>query len=483
MDVKVFAANREQALAKISEGHIKGVALRDDSKYLIEYIPSSTSKKDIVSSQIIIFEHNGDQIKCWHHCAASASDYKYGCWHLGLAGWLFKLPGKEYHVTIEGIPDLATAQTDISSTYGIASQFRKVKVASIASIDPIIEVVDTSGKKYNLLDKYYLPESLLEKVLAFRERQEARLTDEQKSRIPKANYITQGRELISAISPLMYKTWAPPLFMGPAGSGKSTMAEACAEILNLPLCRISGGIDLNAAYLLGEKTLSPTESANEILTAKVAVACAKAGTSLASEEVHFVADKLKESNMKVVHEPGILLKAVQNGEMILVDEVNMMIPEVTSLLHSLLDWQRSITVPGIGEVKAHPDFRFVSAMNVGYMGTRPLNKAFRDRFRGVQISGITRGTLIELLEEYTDNETAQKLASVYETIYESVYSPTGATLSESCISLRALLRAAEEYSMEVGFLREITVSCLTESIESESERTQLKDLIESRIKK
>lgn len=472
MNLKIFPANRSTAREKINTDSILGVALSGD-KFFVEYIPSSGG-----SSEIIIFQSTSTGIKAWHECPAQKSAYSKGCWHLALAGWIYDISPGAFEIELVGPPDQNYAETDASSIYGIKSNFQNLE---ITKTKPTV----TSGKsaEFNLLGKYFLPEKLLDLVLKFRERQEFRLTDEQKLRIPMdVNYIPQGRELISAISALMYDVWSPPLFIGPAGSGKSTLAEACAEILNLPLCRISGGIDLNAAYLLGEKTLAPIEAANDVLTAKIAVACAKSKSSLLPEEVQFVSEKLRSSTMQVVHEPGILLQAVQNGEMILVDEINMIIPEVTSLLHSLLDWQRSITVPGIGEVKAHPDFRFVSAMNVGYMGTRPLNKAFRDRFRGIQVASITQETLLELLQSKTDKASAKKLADIYQMIYEAVYSPAGATLSESCISLRALLRAAEEYSMGVGTLQEVTTSCLTESIESESERTQLKDLIEMKLK-
>ena len=60
--------------------------------------------------------------------------------------------------------------------------------------------------------------------------------------------------------------------------------------------------------------------------------------------------------------------------------------------------------------------------------------------RGIQVQGISKETLLELLQEKVSEDTAGKLASIYESLYESVYSPTGATLTESCISLRSLLR-------------------------------------------
>lgn len=408
---------------------------------------------------------------------------------MGLITWLYALPEQPYELELcSPLPNLV-AEIDLTPGYIKKPGLFKIikldpqKVKESRAVETVSEEeIEALPEEDRFLARYRIPKPLLDKLLPFREKQKARLTGEQKSRIPQnVNYIPQNNEVVYATAALLYDVWAPPLFMGPAGSGKSSLAELMAEILYLPFRRISGGIDVNAEYLLGAKTLAPTQEVDSALAAKISLSAAKAGTPLAPEEFSVIREKLQSSNMQVVHEPGVLLQAVADGEMVLVDEVNMLIPEVTSLLHSLLDWQRSITVSGVGEVKAHPDFRLVSAMNVGYMGTRPLNKAFRDRFRGIQVPGITEGTLLDLLSKWVDNDTANKLSKVYKTLYDSVYSPVGATLTESCLSLRALLRAAEEYSIGIGTLKSIVVSCLTESIESDQEREQVKDLIEMNL--
>ncbi len=478
MIVPVFAANRKLAEEKISEGQILTIA-KDDKRLFVEYIPSSGGKPEV-----IIFQRDEHKICVWHKCPAEKSNYKKGCWHLGLCMVLFGINDSKMEVELISPPDQYWAKEDLTPAFLSEQGKFQTLLLKPEGGEPPVEIMPESSipGEAKFLEKYHLPKKLFEKILDFRNRQQDRLTAEQQSRIPRnVNYIPQGSEVTYAAAALLYDTWSPPLFMGPAGAGKSTLAEALAEILHLPLRRISGGIDVNAEYLLGGKTLAPIEEASDQLTAKVALAAAKAGSPLSSEEFAIIQQKLKSSSMKVVHEPGVLLQAVTDGEMILVDEVNVLIPEVTSILHSLLDWQKTITVSGVGEVKAHPDFRLVAAMNVGYMGTRPLNKAFRDRFRGIQINGISRDTLLNLLQQYVDVKISVKLADVYQALYEAVYSPVGATLTESCISLRSLLRAAEEYSMGIGSLQDITVSCLTESIESESERTQVKDLVELKL--
>lgn len=483
MKVKVFPANQATAINRATvEGKIRTIAQAGD-QIMLEYI----SDRDTLET--IVFKKQDDDLFVWHECAAQKSNYARGCWHMGLIAWVYTLPEQAYE--LELLPPLGNmvAEVDLTSGYlNRPGEFNIIKldpqkVKESRAVETMSEEeIESLPEEDRFLAKYRLPKPLLEKLLSFRNKQKVRLTDEQKSRIPLGvNYIPQNNEVVYATAALLYDTWAPPLFMGPAGSGKSSLAELMAEILYLPFRRISGGIDVNAEYLLGAKTLAPTQEINSALAAKISLSAAKAGTPLTSEEFSIIREKLQSSTMQVVHEPGVLLQAVTDGEMVLIDEVNMLIPEVTSLLHSLLDWQRSITVSGVGEVKAHPDFRLVSAMNVGYMGTRPLNKAFRDRFRGIQVPGITENTLLDLLAQWVDNDTANKLSKVYKTLYDSVYSPVGATLTESCLSLRALLRAAEEYSIGIGTLKSIVVSCLTESIESDQEREQVKDLIEMNL--
>lgn len=123
----------------------------------------------------------------------------------------------------------------------------------------------------------------------------------------------------------------------------------------------------------------------------------------------------------------------------------------------------------------------MAAMNVGYMGTRPLNQAFRDRFRGVQIDGISEGALKKILNKYADPAVCNTLAEIYQSLYEAVYSPVGATLTENCLSVRALIRAAEEITLGIGSPSEIITSCLTEFIEDQSERTRVHDLVSMRL--
>lgn len=91
---------------------------------------------------------------------------------------------------------------------------------------------------------------------------------------------------------------------------------------------------------------------------------------------------LKDGN--VVWQDGILLTAAKNGHYLVVDEINAALPEILFVLHSLLDDDKYIVVPQLGNktVKPHKNFRFFATMNPvdEYAGTKELNKAFMSRF-------------------------------------------------------------------------------------------------------
>jgi MoxR-like ATPase len=104
---------------------------------------------------------------------------------------------------------------------------------------------------------------------------------------------------------------------------------------------------------------------------------------------------------KTVWRDGLLLTAMKEGKWLVVDEINVALPEILFVLHSLLDDDKFVTVSNhLGEVvKPHKDFRFFGTMNPvdEYAGTKELNKAFQSRFNMI------------LKVNYPDNVTEAKI--------------------------------------------------------------------------
>jgi len=454
---------------------VLGIAVAGDYA-VAEYVSSSRG-----GARRVLLAHRDGVIL--HSCEAAKN--KRPCWHLAIAavafGWAVPCEVTSRVVENPTVPD--GPWEDISGTIlGRPGDFQVVRLNGVArEPEPKPESVpqaevDLPAEDAWLRD-YKLPARLLEKILKFREIQKERLSPDQARRVPQPRYVPGDGELIHAVAALLYgengEAWEAPLLIGPKGSGKSTLAETLAAVLHLPVTKVFGGIDVNAEWLLGGKTLEPVEGVDPVAEAKLKVAARQAGIDL-----NDVLSKLKGATLKVAFEPGLLLQAVQDGEMVVVDEVNMLVPEVTSLLHGLLDWQRVLSVPGVGAVKAHPSFRLVGCMNYGYAGTKELNEAFQDRFRSVQVPHLPEGKLAELLARETscDADVARKLAALFHKLANRV---ENGDLPERALSVRALLRVIREHQDGCGGLKEIAMSVLTDGLGDQYARDQVKDVVDA----
>jgi len=89
---------------------------------------------------------------------------------------------------------------------------------------------------------------------------------------------------------------------------------------------------------------------------------------------------------------------IRHGGILYLDEVNFLHAKVAATFHGLLDKRRQITILDKGNelVVASPKVQVICAYNPDYEGTRPLNPAFKNRFR------------IKLRFEY-DKEVEQEL--------------------------------------------------------------------------
>jgi MoxR-like ATPase len=76
------------------------------------------------------------------------------------------------------------------------------------------------------------------------------------------------------------------------------------------------------------------------------------------------------------------VSVLREGGVAYLDEVNFMPARIGSALHSALDWRREVTIIELGNerFRLHDDCLIVASFNPDYIGTRPLNESFRNRF-------------------------------------------------------------------------------------------------------
>jgi len=134
------------------------------------------------------------------------------------------------------------------------------------------------------------------------------------------------------------------LIYGPTGPGKTTSVEAWAAERGLRMASISGNASMEPSQMTG-KFVSDGEGAFMWID-------------------------------------GPVTDVVRNGGVLLLDEVNFINPKIYTNLYSLTDGRRNIILlDHHGEtIEAHPDLTIFATMNPDYVGTTPLNFAFRNRF-------------------------------------------------------------------------------------------------------
>lgn len=134
------------------------------------------------------------------------------------------------------------------------------------------------------------------------------------------------------------------LIYGPTGPGKTSAALAYAAAKGKRFCAIPSNADINPAQLFGK--FVPT------------------------------------SDKTIEWVDGPVTDVVRYGGVLLWNEINFTPDRIGTVLFSLLDKRREITLlDHKGEViQAHPDLLIIADMNPDYEGTRPLNKALRNRF-------------------------------------------------------------------------------------------------------
>jgi len=140
------------------------------------------------------------------------------------------------------------------------------------------------------------------------------------------------------------------MLVGPAGSGKTTMARHAAEAVGQPLTVVSCNPEYGAGAYFGHNTIN--------------------GSFL----------------------PGPVYRAAQEGHVLLFDEVDNGDASSQLTINNLLDNSGYLSVPNCSDtpmIEIHPDFKFLCAANTYgrgcdrmYVGRNQMDEAFLDRFAG-----------------------------------------------------------------------------------------------------
>ncbi|UTH12814.1 ATP-binding protein [Macrococcus equipercicus] len=195
------------------------------------------------------------------------------------------------------------------------------------------------------------------------------------------------------------------LLKGPTGSGKTKLAETLRLKLGRKMNSINCSVDLDAESLLGFKTIEVIDGETQITFVE-----------------------------------GPVIQAMKEGHLLYIDEINMAKPETLPILNGVLDFRRTLTNPFTGEVvTAHDDFAVIAAINVGYVGTLPMNEALKNRFVVIDMNYISGDILKQVIQEQTKLTDITLIDQLIQFNKDLVVMAEQGQISEEASSIRALL--------------------------------------------
>ena len=241
-------------------------------------------------------------------------------------------------------------------------------------------------------------------------------------RIPDPRYLYYGKDIWEeAITAIL--CGENLLLVGPKATGKNVLAENLATLFGRPSWNVSFYINTDAATLLGTDTFE---------------------------------------NGAVTLRKGPIYQCAEVGGF------------------GVLDFRRSIDMPGYERIPLHDATRFIATMNYGYAGTRELNEALASRFVVIDMPSITTEGLMKLLKREfpaLKDAYAEQFAGLFQDIQKKC---DGGELSTKPLDLRGLLAAVRLMRTGLEGNRALDLGLVNKSFD-DFERQLVRDVIRTRL--
>ncbi len=254
-------------------------------------------------------------------------------------------------------------------------------------------------EELRFLEEQEINLGMIEQVKQWRE--EYSVADEVAGRIVRPQMPFYGKKILEmAIAAVLQGENL--LLTGAKATGKNVLAENLAWIFRRPSYNISFHVNTSSSELIGTDTF--------------------------------------EDNQVKLRKGSIYLCAEYGGFGIL-DEVNMAKNDAVSVLHSTLDYRRSIDVPGYDKIQIHPAARFIGTMNYGYAGTKELNEALVSRFMVIDMPAQNKETLLKILKRYFPDAAEEAMEQVAGLFLDLQLKAQNGEISTKALDLRGLIAA------------------------------------------
>lgn len=346
------------------------------------------------------------------------------------------------------------------STYFIEVSAEKEVVEAVKSGKPIEtilhikeEIVKTIGTPMAVLDDieaYLLGNNIPKRDIKDIFKKHTQYPESEQHLIPaKPKTPYMDKEGLLADSIIYLLGGDAQLLEGDASVGKNVLVQTMAWVLQKPLITISMNAQVDKFELVG----SPT--------AKMEVDQNGNGVSV------------------VGFNPSGLVRMMQCGGMVLLDELNASNPAVMTVLHNITEKsQKSIDIEGYGHVKADDGFVVYGAYNPGFEGTVELNEAFDSRFPTLDFG--KNKSIIDLLRihdesKHVDEQTLGIIEQVYVKLYEMVAERN--EIDAKILAFRRFASAAY-YSERMGLEKALRQNVANKASD-EGQKTAIMDVIDA----
>jgi gas vesicle protein GvpN len=182
---------------------------------------------------------------------------------------------------------------------------------------------------------------------------------------------------------------------------------------------------------------------------------------------------LKKGYIASAFVEGPLVKAMREGTVLFINELNRMPEAVQNILLPAMD-ERLITIPKLGEVKAKDGFLVLATQNPReFTATHMLSEALLDRFEWIRLGYQSRPEELEILQ-------AQTVGKIDKATIARILDIVRATRRHASLKRGASLRAALAVAKLVAGGMDLETSCLmalSSRVELVSSEDDLKEII------
>jgi midasin len=190
---------------------------------------------------------------------------------------------------------------------------------------------------------------------------------------------------------------------------------------------------------------------------------------------------------KLVFKDGLLVRAVRNGDWIVLDELNLAPTDVLEALNRLLDDNRELVIPETQEVvRPHSHFMLFATQNPPglYAGRKVLSRAFRNRFLEVHFEDVPQAELETILGQRCRiaPSYAQRIVAVFQELQRRRQTNRIFESKHGFATLRDLFRWAGRDAMSYQELADNGYMLLAERSRREDDKAVVKEVIESIMK-